>query len=176
MKAMKPLLINNLDFAISQQAVTGTVDLSALSRLNDLLAFSNEQLDVKNQPANIQYILEGSAKKHSQPSLQINIKAELPTICQRCLNEMRVHLNLNFDYLISDIELAELNGNDDVDWLETSREFNVWELIEDELLIAFPIAPVHSVKHQEVCIQHNKQSGEKPNPFAVLKDFATKSS
>lgn len=61
-------------------------------------------------------------------------------------------------------------------FVEASREMNVWELVEDELLIAFPIAPVHSAEHQKECVAYIKQSGEKPNPFAVLKDFAKKSS
>ncbi len=42
---------------------------------------------------------------------------------------------------------------------------NVMELIEDELLMAMPIAPTHT----ESCIAEKIQSGDKPNPFAVLK-------
>ncbi|MES2636527.1 MAG: YceD family protein [Pseudomonadota bacterium] len=173
---MKPLLINNLDFAVSEQTLSGTAELLALQRLNDLLALSVEQSAQHMQTAKIQYTLVGAAKKHSQPSLHLSVDAQLPTVCQRCLNEMSVQLNLDFDYLISDTEPVEFDGNDDVDWLEASREMSLWELIEDELLIAFPIAPLHSSEHQQECIQYNKQSGEKPNPFAVLKDFAKKSS
>jgi uncharacterized protein len=42
---------------------------------------------------------------------------------------------------------------------------NLTELIEDELLIAMPIAPLHEAD----CIKATMQSGEKPNPFAILK-------
>ena len=42
---------------------------------------------------------------------------------------------------------------------------NVLQLIEDELLLAMPIAPTHA----EACNKASMQSGEKPNPFAVLK-------
>ncbi len=170
MSQIKPLLINNLEFAVSEQAVSGSVELSVLQRLGELLVLQDEH----QQPASIQYTLAGAANKYSQPSLHLTIDANLPTICQRCLNEMSVQLKLSFDYLISDTESVGFDENDDLDWLESSREMNVWDLIEDELLIAFPIAPVHSSEQQE-CIQHTKQSGEKPNPFAVLKDFAKKS-
>jgi len=38
-------------------------------------------------------------------------------------------------------------------------------LIEDEIIIATPIAPLHEGN----CAHGTMQSGEKPNPFAVLK-------
>ena len=175
MNTIKPLLINNLDFAVSEQVISGSVELSALPRLNELLAPTNNQAE-HNQSARIHYTLVGYAKKHSQPSLHLSVNAELPTSCQRCLNEMSVPLKLEFDYLVSNDEPAEFDGNDEVDWLEATREMNVWELVEDELLIAFPIAPVHSVEQQKECVQYSNQSDEKPNPFAVLKNFAKKSS
>lgn len=171
MSEIKPLLINNLELSVTEQAVSGVVELNTLQRLDELLVLQAE----RQQPANIQYTLTGSAKKYSYPSLHLTIDANLPAVCQRCLSEVAVRLKLSFDYLISDTEPIGFNGNDDLDWLETSREMNVWDVIEDELLIAFPIAPVHSLEQQNECVQHSKQSAEKPNPFAVLKDFAKKS-
>lgn len=168
---MKPLLINNLEFAQSEQIVSGSVQLSALQRLNDLLAPQS----ARQQLAKIHYTLIGGAKKFSQPSLHLTIDAELPAICQRCLSEMNVAFKLDFDYLITDSQPAGFDESDDLDWLESAREMDVHEVIEDELLIAFPIAPMHSAAHQQECMQYTKQSGEKPNPFAVLKDFAKKS-
>ena len=38
-------------------------------------------------------------------------------------------------------------------------------MIEDELLMAAPIAPVHPTECAQLCMQ----SGEKANPFTVLK-------
>jgi uncharacterized protein len=169
---MKPLLINNLEFAVSEQSVSGSVALTVMQRLNELLVLQTEH----QQTADIQYTLGGSAKKYSQPSLHLTIDANLPAVCQRCLSEMNVQLKLSFDYLINETEPVGFDENDDLDWLEASREMNVWEVVEDELLIAFPIAPVHSSEHQQECVQYIKQSGENPNPFAVLKDFAKKSS
>lgn len=167
---MKPLLINNLEFSASEQLASGSIELTSLQRLGELLVLQVEH----QEPASIQYTLAGSEKKHSLPSLHLTINASLPAICQRCLNEVSVQLKLSFDYLINDTEPVGFDENDDLDWLEASREMNVWGLVEDELLIAFPIAPMHSAQQQE-CIPYTKQSGEKPNPFAVLKDFAKKS-
>jgi uncharacterized protein len=38
-------------------------------------------------------------------------------------------------------------------------------LVEDEVILALPIAPVHD----NDCTPVTMQSGEKPNPFAALK-------
>jgi uncharacterized protein len=42
---------------------------------------------------------------------------------------------------------------------------DVVQLIEDEIIMALPIAPTH----EQNCGPQVMQSGEKPNPFAVLK-------
>ena len=55
--------------------------------------------------------------------------------------------------------------NDEIDWIEEEKEMNLLELIEDELLLAMPIAP----HHDNNCAKLSMQSGEKPNPFAILK-------
>jgi uncharacterized protein len=156
----KSLIINNLEFAKSQLKLDDVLVTAELTRLSEMLA--NEG---KSQ---IKFQLAGASKRFSHPSLHLAIKANLVMICQRCLDEMTVNLDLNFDYLISNVKLNEADGNDvndEIDWLEANHEMNVGELIEDELLLAMPIAPTHA--HD--CSKLSSQSGEKPNPFAALK-------
>ncbi len=169
---MKTLSINNLEFAQSEQVVSATADIAEMDRLSDVLLTQESSLP----EASIQFTLAGSGKKYSLPSLHLTIDAQLPTTCQRCLNAMTVHLKLDFDYLITDSEPAEFDENDDLDWLEISPAMSVPALVEDELLIAFPIAPTHSSEQQSECKQFVTQSGEKPNPFAALKDLMNKAS
>ena len=167
---MKIQSINNLEFALSEQTISGGVDVANMQRLSNMLLLQPESQSM----ADIQYTLAGFAKKYSLPSLHLSINAQLPVACQRCLNEMCVQLKLEFDYLITSSEPTEFDENDDLDWLEVSQSMQVWELIEDELLIAFPIAPVHSHEYANDCAQHKMQSGEKPNPFSVLKGLVNK--
>ena len=167
---MKIQSINNLEFAVSEQIIADNVDIVDMQRLSNMLILQ----PTPQHAAKIQYTLAGSAKKYSLPSLHLTIDAKLPVACQRCLNEMSVQLNLKFDYLVTQAEPADYDGNDDLDWLEASQSMLVWELIEDELLIAFPIAPVHPTEHSSTCVQHSMQSGEKPNPFSVLKSLVNK--
>ena len=167
---MKIHSINNLEFALSEQTLCGNAELENMLRLSDMLFIQTPSAHV----AEIQYSLIGSAKKHSLPSLYLSIDAQLPVVCQRCLNAMSVHITLAFDYLIAHSEPAEFDENDELDWLEISQNMSILNLIEDELLIAMPIAPTHSNEHLHECVQHSMQSGEKPNPFALLKKLKNK--
>ena len=155
---MNDLVINNLEFAEAQQTLAGEIDAENCERLAETLAPSS-----KGAP--ISFKLTGTAKQLRNPSLHLHIEAKLPVTCQRCLNEMQVQLNLNFNYIICKELPIETDENDDTDWLEAAPEMNLQELIEDEILLAMPIAPMHD--HD--CSQQSMQSGEKPNPFAVLK-------
>lgn len=157
----KSLIINNLEFAQKKQRLADSFAASDLIRLDEVLA----PHDKDAKPATIYFELTGVCKQFSQPGLHLSIKAELPVICQRCLDQMTIRLDLAFDYLISDATIDALDDNDEVDWLEADNEMNLQELIEDELLLAMPMAPVH----EENCSKSSMQSGEKPNPFAVLK-------
>lgn len=155
------LIINNLDFAKKQLKLTDQITVYTLKRLHETLGI-NEESAIK---ALINFDLSGRSNQFRYPSLHISIKSVLPAICQRCLSEMLVPLDLRFDYLISAAKLEEDADNDQIDWIEEQKEMNLLELIEDELLLALPIAPAHANE----CIKSKLQSGEKPNPFAVLK-------
>lgn len=159
---MKTFIINNLEFAQTQQKLIDTFDAFDCERLAELLVIQ----DKNSESATIRFELTGDYKRFRQPSLHLNIRTKLPVICQRCLDKMQVELDLSFDYLISNTTINELGENDEMDWLEANNEMNLQELIEDELLLAMPIAPVH----EENCSKVSMQSGEKPNPFAILKD------
>jgi uncharacterized protein len=158
---MKKLIINNLEFAQTQQKLTDTFAVFDCKRLAEMLVIQDKNLE----PATIHFELTGECKRFRQPSLHLHIKTNLPVVCQRCLDEMLVEVDLSFDYLISDVAINELDENDEMDWLEANNEMDLQELIEDELLLALPIAPTHDIN----CSKLSMQSGEKHNPFAVLK-------
>ena len=155
---MNDLIIHNLEFAEAQQTLAGEIDALKCERLAEILMPSGKG-------AHIIFKLTGAAKQLRNPSLHLQLDAQLPVTCQRCLDEMQVQLNLDFNYIICNELPIETDENDDTDWLEAAPEMNLQELIEDEILLAMPIAPTHA--HD--CSKQSMQSGEKPNPFAVLK-------
>ena len=165
---MNDLIIHNLEFAEAKQTLAGEIDALTCERLAETLApniGANQSLG--GTGAHISFKLTGAAKQLRNPSLHLHIEAKLPVTCQRCLDEMQVQLNLDFNYIICNELPLETDENDDTDWLEAAPDMNVQALIEDELLLAMPIAPMHA--HD--CSQQSMQSGEKPNPFAVLKNL-----
>jgi len=156
---MKPVLINNLEMAKSQEALIGEMDAKTCERLLDVV-------DKQHQDAlKIQYRLVGQGLINHLPSLQLTLDAQLPLVCQRCLEHLLCDISLTLDYVVSKEEPESIEEDDEVDWLELSRKMNLNELIEDELLIAMPFAPTH----EEACKSLKLESGEKHNPFAQLK-------
>jgi uncharacterized protein len=155
-----PIFINNLDFAKKNQEITGVVLLSDLPRLVEAVHPEG------TLPIEVHYQLRGVAKKLPFPSLHLKIASKLPVLCQRCLESMSLEMMLDYQYVISPTEPTEFADDDEIEWLESSKEMNLIELIEDELLMALPIAPTH---HSN-CAPSSIEVGEKLNPFAVLKD------
>lgn len=159
---MEAYRINNLDFALREQVLEGEALLEKMPRLIELL----DPLALKNNPT-VLFRCVGQPTKHPLPSIYLNLDAHLPLQCQRCLEWMDLPIALDFEYLIS-AEMPEwMDDTDDVDWVESSHQMNILALVEDELLAALPIAPTHDY----VCKQLKLESGERVNPFSVLKQL-----
>ncbi len=119
------------------------------------------------------------AKVKPRVWLHLTAQTHLPQTCQRCLGEVSTLLEVDRSYrFVADEATAEAEDDEcDEDLLAISREFNLSELIEDELLMALPQVPLH-----DVCPVTPKMSASdadfegdaeavgagKPNPFAVL--------
>lgn len=158
----KKLHINTLEFAQKNLALQGELSIADLPRL--------EAVVLDTLPARtVHYMMRGQAGALGLPGMHLHVDADLLVVCQRCLSEMPLALHLDFDYVVSKDSPEELDDLDEVDWLEAKQDFDVVALIEDELLLAMPIAPIHSSD----CMQQPMESGEKPNPFAVLKGLKT---
>jgi uncharacterized protein len=167
----QPFFIDNVAFAKKNEHLAGDLSLADCSRLNELLIHSAENSKAISRPAGtISYQLQGKTDAAGQQLLDLSISTNLTTTCQRCLNEMPLKLSLNFHYLIgdisdTDIEAGDVDSADDLDMQQASQTMDIVALIEDEIIMAMPIASIH----KEDCGEIITQSGEKPNPFAVLK-------
>jgi uncharacterized protein len=158
---MKPILINNLEFAKRQEKIEHEIVVDSCGRLLDLL------VDDSTLSRRIQYSLVGNSSKLHLPSLRLKVEASLPVTCQRCLLPMQLDLSFSHNYVIAEMDPAPFDGDEEVDWLEAARDMNVNELVEDELLIAIPLGPLHS----HACKPLIQEDVEKQNPFAILKNI-----
>lgn len=158
------LLIDNIAYAKKNERLSGELLFVQCPRLAEMLKDA-----AGHQQNHIQYTLQGKTDVTGRHFLHLSIVCQLMTQCQRCLEDMPLQFQLDYDYLIvdnvNDTEGTELDSDDAVDLQAASKTMDVVQLIEDEVLIAMPIAPTHEGN----CGALKTQSGEKPNPFAVLK-------
>lgn len=114
----------------------------------------------------------------AQPWLHLTVQAALPMLCQRCLTPVEVPLEVDRWFrFVADEATAELLDDDaEEDLLVISREFNLRELIEDELLMSLPVVASHEECPVAVVMESSSEDfdaaeEEKPNPFASLSNF-----
>ncbi|OZA08271.1 MAG: hypothetical protein B7X97_06865 [Methylotenera sp. 17-45-7] len=168
------LIIDNIAFAKRGERLNGQIAIASCQRLLDFL--QSKAPDLSNASSyilatrDIGFSLVGELDSLGRYFLHLDLDAQLNTYCQRCLDSMVLGLKLDFHYLISDkvaglAEDAFVDDSDDFDLQEPNQSMNLISLIEDELIMAMPIAPAHEFD----CSKLAMQAGDKPNPFAVLK-------
>ena len=110
-----------------------------------------------------------------QQWLHLQAQSTFPMVCQRCLTPVDVPLEVDREFrFVADEATAEaLDDESEEDLLALSREFDLHELIEDELLMALPVVPKHDECPTSVPLASSdddfeEANAEKPNPFAAL--------
>lgn len=103
--------------------------------------------------------------------LDLTLKAKVQMKCQRCLSAMTESIDTSYRFQFVQDEAtaqAQDEAQDEVDTLVHSRQFDLHELIEDEMLMALPFVSLHEVCPDAGAAAFLPQE-LKPNPFAVLK-------
>jgi uncharacterized protein len=98
------------------------------------------------------------------------IKARLRVLCQRCMGPMDLEANSAVRLeLLTDPGQPSRMPPDYEPFIVPLESTPLVELVEDELILALPISPLHPDKE---CMQpgwiSNENNVTKPNPFAVL--------
>jgi uncharacterized protein len=115
---------------------------------------------------------------HVRPEAWVHLEAvaTLPLVCQRCLApvEIPVEVARAFRFAKDEATAAAEDDEADEDVLAESREFNLLELVEDELLMDLPVAPRHVIcpvlpSFSSGDPAFDAAQAEKKNPFEVLK-------
>lgn len=110
-----------------------------------------------------------------QPWLRLKADATLPLTCQRCLQPVDVPLEVDraFRFVADEATAEALDDDSEEDLLALQRDFNLRELIEDELIMALPLVPRHDECPVPVQMSSSDEDFEEansaaPNPFAAL--------
>lgn len=96
------------------------------------------------------------------------IHSRVETVCQRCLKSLTIEVSARPMLALLPADAAE--DADEGEVLRVVAPVKLSELVEDELLLAMPMIPVHA---EAECASLTKAgaapvTGEKENPFAML--------
>jgi uncharacterized protein len=194
--SIDPHELDIFEFARSGRQAAGCVRVLQLPRmLNEVPADAPErdttftwQAEGSTQPE-----LQDDGGEALQPYLRLAVHGSAWLECQRCLTPCEQAFDIEATYRIVQTE-AEADeyplDDDELDVIVGARQFDLVELIEEELLLTLPLVPKHEVcpnVHESLVsgvggdvldekgmADDEAESGEadamsdKPNPFAAL--------
>ena len=88
----------------------------------------------------------GRVDQRGSLSLQISISGEVGLTCQRCLGSMpyTVEVARTLYLARNEAELERLDALPDSDAIQAGERLSLVELVEDEVLLSLPLAPMHA--------------------------------
>jgi uncharacterized protein len=154
-------VIDGLEFARAGAKLQGEWPVANFPRLQDAL---------HSNAGDLRYVLRGMPQEQGRPALKLELEGSLQLICQRCLGPLafpfRIAASLQLAATQAEIDAEPIEGSGP-ERIVAGREMPVHDLIEDELLLALPIAPRH-----EQCEggEADRAGAEaKQSPFAGLR-------
>lgn len=155
--------IDALQFAREGRRLEGEIAVASLERLHDVVT------DIDGV---VRYVIEGSIGAKRKPVLDVTVEASLPLTCQRCLDPTIHELRRTSRFVLveGEQELPDVADEDpDTETLPANVLGDIKDVVEQEVLLGLPIAPMHP---QVDCSVQAKDSGEpRPSPFAVLEQL-----
>jgi uncharacterized protein len=164
-RSLAGLEIDTLEFAREGRSVVGTLALSSLPRLLEFVSESVVSMTTLNCE------LEG--RRDGGHWLHLKVQGQFDLTCQRCLGPMPFTLDIDTELEVippgapwPDEVLEDGAVSLGADAIAANEAMAVAELIEEEVLLALPIAPKHQ---EEDCVPPEGNDGKRAaSPFAVL--------
>lgn len=159
--------IDTLEFARSGGSLESSQQPVDFPRLFDLLAGPEGRID---------WALSGERRPRPEGGadafLRLELRGSVSLECNRCLRPVQAEFEDRRLFKITATESQaerEDAQTDDYDALVASPRFDVLEFVEDETILALPIAP----RHTDCSLPGNaaepvEAAPERPNPFAAL--------
>ena len=164
-------------FARQQGRLDGDEPLAGFARLAQEQVPGAPEAQVRWQ-ADGEWQAESASADHASAGcawLHLHASVGLTLTCQRCLRPalIPVEAERSFRFVADEATAAAEDEDSDEDVLVASRDFDLRELVEDELLMALPMVPMHeqcpdAVQLSASSPEFEASGGEKANPFAAL--------
>lgn len=176
---LPPTALDLRALAQKSQTLSGSAVLSGFARLGDGLP----AVDAGQTPAPIDWQVHAewrepvaAAAGVAKPQLWLHVTAqgEVPQVCQRCLGTVLEPVEVDRWFRFVDDESAAATEDDESeeDVLAFEPRFDLLQLLEDELLMALPLVPMHESCPRSLPMSAGELADEgpedKPHPFAKL--------
>ena len=171
-RAFDPARLDVAAFAAEGAELGGAWPLDALERMRDAAAPeapTRATDEVRWQVRGERVAAPGGG---AETWLHLDASAALDVTCQRCLQPVHVPLEVRRRILFvpgGEAAAAAADAERDEDVLPLTRALDLRELVEDELLLALPLVPVHATCPEPLPEPAAQDEGEPaPSPFAAL--------
>lgn len=165
--------IDTVEFARARSSLSGRVRVAGLPRLADMLADDRGELEWK---------LDGERRPRAEGGadsfLRLSLAGSAVLSCVRCLEPVECPVAADRLFKIAATETQaerEDAESEDFDVLAASPRFDVLGLVEDEAIMALPIAPRHErcgLPAGGGAAADEAPEPKRPNPFEVLRGLA----
>lgn len=162
---LDPILIDTATFTGEKQQLRGEISLHQL----DERVWSHELLAQKDSL--VSFEATGGVDRWQRPFIDIQINAEVQLVCQRCLKTVDWSLNDQAHVVLftDEQQLDETMATDEaIEGTLWNPQINVLTLVEDQILMALPVAPRHDACASISPVRHDQNSD---SPFAKLAEL-----
>ena len=173
--------LNLLAFAQAGAPLSAHTPVQELDRLLQELHAPGSDLSVTWKATPSVQPGAGGADAQDVVWLRLQATATVPLVCQRCMGAVHTALVVDQQYrFVASEEIAMAEDDDaEEDLLVMEPQFDVLAVLEDELLMAVPLVPMHDECPEAPKLQVGEDEllpmlEEKPHPFAALAQLNTK--
>lgn len=159
---MNAFVIDAFGFARQKEHREGQIAVADLQRLQE---------DCADASGQITWRVVGGVHQLDVPQLSLHVAGTVQLTCQRCLQAFAFEIDSQSELMLAKNdehadEIDALLDDESLDVIVASQEFNLFELIEDEALLALPLAPKHEACPDASLLELGKDTQELP--FAAL--------
>jgi len=169
--------------AARREEIRDAIPLGSTDRLASLVRETLERCDGdvpgdwESWPLTVQLAFEHRRVEGSQPVPAVTGQARvtLPLICERCLGLMELALQADIAFLLPDEGMSEEALPGFEVWPVEGRGVRLLDLVEEELLLALPLALLHEDRSRctpvagQYAGAEAEQGPETQRPFGALK-------
>jgi uncharacterized protein len=171
-RAFDPLRLDVAAFAVEGGVLEGRWPVRTLARLVDTAAREAPHSDRDDVAWRAQGEAVPVAGGPPETWIRLDAQASIAMTCQRCLApvELRLDVHRRILFVPGEDAAARLDAEREEDVLALSHALDLRELVEDELLLAEPIVPLHTVCPEPLGYPNDPEplAATAEHPFAAL--------